>query len=54
VASEPLVQSTAMVIGFGLVESVGKQVVEEQINLLSSPFVWLRLGNSGLYLVSKD
>ena len=53
-AFEPLVRSTATFIGFRLMEPVGKQVVEEQRNLLSSPFVWLGLGNSGLCLVSKD
>ena len=52
-ASEPLVRSTATVAGFGPVEPVGKQVVEEQRNLLSSPFVWLRLGNSGSCPISN-
>jgi hypothetical protein len=54
VASEPLVRSIATVVGFGLVKPIGKQVVEEQRNLLSSPFVWLELDNSGLCPVSKD
>jgi len=54
VASEPHVRSTVTVVGLGLVEPVGKQVVEEQRNLLSSPFVWLLLGSSGLCSVSKD
>jgi len=48
VASKPLVRSAITVVGFGLMEPVGKQVVEEQRNLISFPFVWLRLGNSGL------
>jgi len=53
VASEPLVRSTTTVVGFELVEPIGKQVVEEQRNLLSSLFMWLGLGNSNLCPVSK-
>jgi len=56
VASEPLVRSTATVLGFGFgfVEPVGKQVVEKQRSLVSSPFTWLGLGNSNLCPLSKD
>jgi len=51
VTFELLVRPTVTGLGFLLVESVDEQVVEEQTNMIFSPFMWLGLGNFGLCLV---
>ena len=53
-AFEPLVRSTVTVVDFVFLYPVGKPVVGVKTNLLSSPFEWLRLGNSGLCPLLKD
>lgn len=57
---EPLVQQLADVEDFksmgyfGFEESIDEKIVEQQRNLQSSLFEWLRLGNFGLRFESKD